>query len=85
VAYGAYYTDAKSSWKLEYSTDGGATWTQTGPVISDAPAGSKTATFLMDIQVPVRFRIHKLGLGTTNNTTILNGRLSIDDFAVYAN
>jgi Family of unknown function (DUF5689) len=85
LSYGAYYTDAKSSWKLEYSTDGGKTWTQTGAVITDAPAGSATATFLMDIKVPVRFRVNKLGLGTTNNTTILNGRLSIDDFAVYAN
>lgn len=85
VAYGAYYTDAKSTWRLEYSQDGGATWQQIGQDISDAPAGSKTATFLMDIQGKVRFRINKRGLGTTNGTTILNGRLSIEDIAIFQN
>lgn len=85
IAYGAYYTDPKSTWKLEYSQDAGATWKQIGNNISDAPAGSKTATFLMNIDGPVRFRVNKLGLGTTNGTTILNGRLSIEDFAIYQN
>ncbi|WP_155975745.1 DUF5689 domain-containing protein [Daejeonella oryzae] len=85
VSYGAYYTDAKSTWQLEYSTDAGITWTKIGDTISDAPEGSKTATFLMDISGPVRFRVNKLGLGTTNNTTIFNGRLSIEDFAIYSN
>lgn len=85
LSYGAYYTDASSTWRLEYSTDGGVNWIQTGPDYSDAPAGSKVATFLLNIQGPVRFRINKLGLGTTNNTTILNGRLSIEDIAIYQN
>lgn len=85
VSYGAYYTDAKSTWRLEYSQNKGVTWKQIGPDISDAPNGSKTATFLMNIEGPVRFRINKLGLGTTNGTTIFNGRLSIDDFAIYQN
>jgi hypothetical protein len=85
LLYGAYYNDASSSFALEYSKDNGLTWVQTGNVISDASAVAKTATFLMDITGPVRFRVKKLGLGTTNNTTINNGRLSIEDFAIYAN
>ena len=85
LTYGAYYTDASSSWQLEYSIDGGENWEMIGDVISDAGPVPKVATFLMDIQGPVRFRVHKLGLGTTNNTTILNGRLSIEDIAVYQN
>ena len=85
LLYGAYYNDATSSFVLEYSKDDGATWIQTGKVINDASAVAKTATFLMDISGPVRFRVKKLGLGTTNNTSINNGRLSIEDFAIYAN
>ena len=85
LLYGAYYTDAASSWKLEYSQDQGATWTQTGPVISDAGNWQRTATFLMSISGPVRFRVNKLGLGTSNPPTVLNGRLGLDDIAIYEN
>lgn len=85
--YGAYYTDRSSTFQLEYSTDKGVTWIKTGNSISDAHSTAesltaKQAVFLMDIDVPVRFRIHKLGLGTSNNT-ISNGRLGVDDFAIY--
>jgi hypothetical protein len=85
IWYGAYYTDASSSWTLEYSTDSGETWTQTGPVISDASDKSKNVTFLMDITGPVRFRVVKLGLGPTNGSIVQNGRLSIEDIAIYQN
>ncbi|WP_052496418.1 DUF5689 domain-containing protein [Pedobacter lusitanus] len=85
LLYGSYYNDASSSFVLEYSKDDGLSWVQTGKVINDASAVAKTATFLMDITGPVRFRVKKLGLGTTNNTSINNGRLSIEDFAIYAN
>ncbi|TYR32627.1 hypothetical protein FXV77_18645 [Sphingobacterium phlebotomi] len=78
VWYSVYFKDASSTWRLEYSTDGGTTWTQTGSDISDAGFVKKQAVFNMDITGPVRFRINKLGLGTTNN-----GRLCIDDFAIY--
>jgi len=81
VWYATYYTDPTSKWKLEYSQDQGATWTQVGDVVSDVERKHKMATFLMDISGPVRFRINKLGLGTTEP----NGRLGIDDFAVYQN
>lgn len=85
--YGSYYNDRSATFKLQYSTDQGATWQQIGEDISDAhtvaeSADPKQAVFLMDIQVPVRFRINKLGLGVSS-PTVSNGRLGIDDFAIY--
>ena len=44
--------------------------------------GSDTV-FLMDIKGPVRFRIKKLGLGASSPPNVFNGRLGMDDFAVY--
>jgi len=82
-SYGNYYTDASSTFRLEYSVDGGKTWKAQGSNITDATAVPKTITYQMDITGKVRFRINKLGLGTTNNTSINNGRLSVDDFAIY--
>lgn len=84
-SYGAYYTDASSTFKLEYSQDGGTTWQQTGEKVSDASDVSKVAIFLMDIKGPVRFRVNKLGLGATNGVDVFNGRLSIEDFSVFSN
>lgn len=88
--YGCYYTDAASSFVLEASTNQGATWTQVGNVISDPEKTSvsiapKQAVFMMDIDGKVRFRIRKLPLGTTAIPTIENGRLGVDDFAIYQN
>ncbi len=83
--YGNYYTDAGSTFRVEYSTNQGATWTQIGPDVKDGSTTAKTLTILMNISGPVRFRINKLGLGATNGTTINNGRFSIEDFAVFSN
>jgi hypothetical protein len=88
--YGSYYEDVSCSLQLEYSVDAGVTWSKTGDVLSDAhrfseSSSAKLATFAMDIDGPVRFRIHKLGLGPSSGTTVKNGRLGIDDFAVYQN
>lgn len=85
--YGSYYNDRSCTFRLEYSTDQGVTWQQTGEDISDAhtqaeSSDAKQAVFLMDIQGPVRFRINKLGLGVSS-PTVNNGRLGIDDFAIY--
>jgi len=85
LLYGAYYTDAASSWKLEYSQDQGATWQQAGNTITDAGNWQRTSTFLLNISGPVRFRINKLGLGASNPPAVLNGRLGLDDIAIYEN
>ncbi len=85
LLYGAYYTDAASSWKLEYSQDQGATWQQTGSTITDAGNWQRSITFLMNISGSVRFRINKLGLGASSPPTVLNGRLGLDDIAIYEN
>jgi len=82
VYYGRWGGDPGSTWRLEYSTDQGTTWKQMGEHVTDAGPIAKLKTFMMDINVPVRFRVHKLALGTST-TTISNGRLNIDDFAVY--
>lgn len=88
--YGCYYTDAASSFVLEASTTQGAAWQQIGNVISDPAKTSETitpkqATFVMNIKGNVRFRIRKLPLGTTSIPTIENGRLGVDDIAIYQN
>ena len=82
---GAYFTDAVSTFRLEYSTDGGLTWLAAGPDIQCQSGASRQETFLLDIKGKVRFRINKLGLGTTSVPNILNGRLCIEDIAIYSN
>lgn len=82
-SYGAS-ADLGSTWRLEYSQNQGITWSQ---IANDILTFSKTKeqfTFLMDIKGRVRFRIGKIGIGTSsvNNQ---NGRFSMDDFAVYEN
>jgi len=85
LVYGAYYTDAASTWKLEYSQDQGSNWQQTGPTITDAGNWQRSVTFLMNLRGPVRFRINKLGLGVSNPPAVSNGRLGLDDIAIYEN
>jgi hypothetical protein len=79
VFYGRYSNDARSQIRLEASTNGGTTWTPVGSTIT-VPADKefRQATWIVNYTGPVRFRINKLGTGTTNN-----GRLSLDDFAIY--
>ncbi|MNK06426.1 hypothetical protein D3C87_243240 [compost metagenome] len=84
-SYGAK-ADKPATFRLEYSTDQGKTWTQTGEDIVAKIKNKQGATFITDIAGTVRFRIHKLALGNGDeDPNIANGRLSIDDFAVYQN
>ncbi|WEK19816.1 MAG: hypothetical protein P0Y49_01440 [Candidatus Pedobacter colombiensis] len=86
VAYGSYYKDPSCKWRLESSTDGGKTWKQEGKDIEDANNKLQVAIFNLDLKGRVRFRINKLGLGSSkDDPSIKNGRLNIDDFAVYQN
>ena len=83
--HGAYYTDAISTLRLEYSTNGGTTWVAAAPDVKAQSGGSRQETVLLNIKGNVRFRINKLGLGTTSVPNILNGRLCIEDIAIYSN
>lgn len=86
VAYGSFQKDRTCTWRLEASTDKGKTWTQVGTDISEPAPTLKVATFNPDIKGKVRFRINKLGLGSSKeDPSIKNGRLNVDDFAVYEN
>jgi len=81
VFYGKYATDARSTFRLESSINGGTTWLAVGSNITDMPdKGNKQASWAVNFTVPVRFRINKVGTGTSNN-----GRLAIEDFAIYRN
>jgi len=82
-SYGAS-GDLGSTWRVEYSQDGGGIWYQIGSDILTVSKDKKQFTFLVDIKGKVRFRIGKIGIGpsTTNNQ---NGRFCMDDFAVYKN
>jgi hypothetical protein len=88
---GAYGTDVSSTFKLQYSTDGGVTWIdaiaegQTTANIQALRLGSKQETYLFNLKGNVRFRVMKLGLGASSGTAVANGRLSIEDIAVFSN
>jgi len=75
--YGSYYNDAKSTFVLEYSIDKGKTWHEAHNPLSDPDKEMRVSTTMLDIKVPVRFRIKK-GLNTS-----VDGRLSIDNIYVY--
>lgn len=84
--YGSFRDDASSTFRLEYSVNGGKSWKQVGEDISDANAQAKTVSFDIDVKGKVRFRIQKLGLGSMEeNPSIKNGRLCVDDFTIYEN
>ncbi len=82
-SYGAS-ADLGSTWRVEYSQDGGGIWYQLGQDVLTISKDKKQFTFLTNIKGKVRFRIGKVGIGasTTNNQ---NGRFNMDDFAVYKN
>lgn len=84
LSYGSYYNDASSTWRLEASQDQGRNWQPVGEWITDASATAKIATFLVDFDGAIRFRVNKKGLGKTNAAQgVENGRLSIEDFTIY--
>ncbi|BAV05456.1 Metal-dependent hydrolase, endonuclease/exonuclease/phosphatase family [Filimonas lacunae] len=87
IAYSSYAAKADPAcvWALEYSTDKGKSWQQTGnAIVAENKRSKEVAMFPVSIQGPVRFRINKLGLGSDKvDANIKNGRLSVDDFAVF--
>jgi len=84
-SYGAK-ADKPCQLQLEYSTDGGKEWNPAGELIEVKSKIKQAATVELDVKGNVRFRIHKLALGSPKeDPSIANGRLSIDDFSVYKN
>lgn len=85
-SYGSYYNDASSTFSLEYSQDQGTTWNRIDDFYTNPGKTMQVATFMVNIDGNVRFRINKKGLGKTNSATgVNNGRLSIDNIYIYQN
>lgn len=83
VFCGKYYTDPSSTFKMEYSTNQGTSWTQIGDDVKDMPVeNSKQVTFMVNVTGNVRFRVRKIGTGNSSASKP-NGRLCIEDFAIY--
>src|SRR5690606_30084289 len=66
--------------RLEYSTDQGVSWTVVpNSTVTDPAWVAKQLSYDVDIDGPVRFRINRMGAAPNGD----DGRLNIDDFAVY--
>jgi len=78
-SYRRYGTDAQVSWKVEYSTDGGITWTQAGSSFT-APSSDIVQSFSASLNISgnVRFRIVHASGGTAAD----NRRMNIDDLII---
>lgn len=83
--YKTFSTDKPSMFQLEYSTNKGKKWQTVGDLIVSTDGKKYTkAEFDVEIEGNVRFRINKIGLGdSAKNPEISNGRVNIEDFAVY--
>lgn len=86
VSYSVYGAkmDKSSKFALEYSIDGGKKWMVSGTEILAKSKTIQSVNFDLNLKGKVRFRISKLGIGKASEE-IENGRLCIDDFAVYKN
>jgi hypothetical protein len=73
--YRRYGTDTQVDWKVEYSTDGGSSWTQAGSSFT-APASDEVQQFTAAVNVDgnVRVRIKR-----ATEEGAANRRLNIDD------
>jgi hypothetical protein len=77
--YSEYGTDVQTSWRVEYSTDAGATWTQAGTDFTATGGNLNPETFSATVNVlgNARIRIFEVtGLGTANR------RMNIDDITI---
>lgn len=76
--YRRYGTDAQVDWKVEYSINDGADWTQVGSTFT-APSTDEVQTFSvqMDVNADVRIRIKR-----ATETGTANARLNIDDIVM---
>ncbi len=76
--YRRYGTDFQVDWKVEYSTDGGTTWTQAGSSFT-APDDDVVQTFSAIVNQPGNVRI-RIKRATENGAA--NRRLNVDDIEI---
>jgi len=76
--YRRYGTDAQVDWKVEYSTNGGTSWTQIGSPFT-APASDDVQTFSESVNSDGNIRI-RIKRATESGTS--NRRLNIDDITI---
>ena len=77
--YSEYGTDIQTSWRVEYSTDAGVTWTQAGTDFTATGGNLNPETFSATVNVLGNARIRIVettGLCTTNKRT------NIDDITI---
>lgn len=84
VLSSSFGADASCKWRLQSSVDGGKTWKWVGKEILVDNKQPRIEEIDMDINGTVRFRILKQALGSSkDDAAIQNGRLVIDNIAVY--
>ncbi len=71
-----YGTDVQIEWIVEYSTNGGSSWTEAGRFTS----GASVATFSAEVNSPANGRVRI----RTEVTGATNRRTNIDDFSITA-
>ncbi len=76
--YRRYGTDPQVNWKVEVSTDDGASWMQVGSTFT-APASNDVQTFSQEVNIAGNGRI-RIKRGTETGTS--NARLNIDDILI---
>ncbi|MCX2429562.1 DNA/RNA non-specific endonuclease [Pedobacter sp. GR22-10] len=66
VSHAKYGTDANSTWQLLASTDGGKTYTQLGPEMTESGTTLVTDSFKVNTTGKIRFQIKKAGTTRIN-------------------
>ena len=74
VAHAVYGTDGSSTWELQVSANGGATYTKVGSTITSSSTTLQTASFTVSLSGNVRVAIVKTGGGAN--------RINIDDVQI---
>ncbi|MFD1629867.1 hypothetical protein [Pseudopedobacter beijingensis] len=80
----SFGTDAPCKWRLQMSTDRGSTWKWVGKEVVVDNKIPREEEVKINANGPIRVRVLKLGLGNPKeDSSIQNGRLVIDNIAIY--
>lgn len=84
VQSSSFGTDASCKWRLQISMDEGNNWKWAGREVLVNNKVPQEEEIKLNVKGPVRLRIVKLGLGNPKeDSSIQNGRLVIDNIAIY--